>query len=95
MDELRQQAQSLTEAPIDLIRQILDKHHHALCEELRDQVRQFVNERNHFRDRYDELLYAVATKHPDETRHQTALRYIRERETANDHQVASTESANA
>jgi hypothetical protein len=28
----------------------------------------------------DELLYAVAYKHEGETRHQTALRYIRERE---------------
>lgn len=30
---------------------------------------------------YQELIYAVATKWPGETRHQTALRYIRERET--------------
>lgn len=30
---------------------------------------------------YQELLYAVARKFPDETRHETALRYIRERET--------------
>ena len=29
---------------------------------------------------YDELIYAVATKHDDETRHETALRYITERE---------------
>ena len=29
---------------------------------------------------YDELIYAVATKHEGETRHQTALRYIREAE---------------
>jgi len=29
---------------------------------------------------YHELLYAVATKHPGESRHETALRYIRERE---------------
>lgn len=32
------------------------------------------------REKYHELLYAVATKHPDETRHETALRYIQERE---------------
>lgn len=31
-------------------------------------------------DKYNELLYAVATKHPGETRHETALRYIREAE---------------
>jgi len=32
------------------------------------------------REKYHELLYAVARKFPDEDRHQTALRYIRERE---------------
>ena len=32
------------------------------------------------RSKYDELLYAVATKHENETRHETALRYIREQE---------------
>ncbi len=32
------------------------------------------------RAQYDELLLAVASKCPGETRHQTALRYIRERE---------------
>lgn len=31
--------------------------------------------------RYHELIYAVEAKHPNETRHQTALRYIKERET--------------
>lgn len=31
-------------------------------------------------DLYNELLYAVARKFPGETRHQTALRYIREAE---------------
>lgn len=29
---------------------------------------------------YDELLYAIASKYPGETRHQTALRYIQEAE---------------
>lgn len=29
---------------------------------------------------YQELIYAVESKYPDETRHQTALRYIRQRE---------------
>ena len=32
------------------------------------------------RDQYHELLYAVATKHDGETRHETALMYICERE---------------
>ena len=31
-------------------------------------------------ERYYELIMAVETKHPNETRHQTALRYIREAE---------------
>ena len=31
--------------------------------------------------KYDELLYAVAKKYPGESRHDTALRYIRDRET--------------
>lgn len=30
--------------------------------------------------KYHELLYAVETKYPDETRHETALRYIRKAE---------------
>ena len=30
--------------------------------------------------KYNELLFAVETKFPDETRHETALRYIKERE---------------
>ena len=33
-------------------------------------------------DQYMELIMAVAQKFPGETRHQTALRYIRERESA-------------
>ena len=32
------------------------------------------------REKYNELLYAVGNKHPDETRHQTALRYIQQAE---------------
>ncbi len=31
-------------------------------------------------EKYHELLYAVEKKHPNETRHETALRYIGERE---------------
>jgi len=32
------------------------------------------------RNKYSEILYGVATKHPGESRHETALRYILERE---------------
>ena len=35
-----------------------------------------------FADKYHELLLAVAKKFPGESRHETALRYIREREAA-------------
>ena len=31
-------------------------------------------------EKYYELLYAVVRKHPAETRHETALRYIRQAE---------------
>ena len=37
-------------------------------------------ERDRLRDAYNELIYEVATKHPDESRHETAKRYIHERE---------------
>ena len=33
------------------------------------------------RDDYHELIYAVGNKYPNESRHQTALRYIQEKET--------------
>lgn len=32
--------------------------------------------------KYNELIMAVGNKYPGETRHQTALRYIQERESA-------------
>lgn len=44
-------------------------------------------------DKYWELIYAVAMKHPDETRHQTALRYITEREAPKDLPAAKAESS--
>jgi hypothetical protein len=34
-------------------------------------------------ERYNELIMAVENKYPGETRHETALRYIREAETSN------------
>lgn len=34
------------------------------------------------RRRYEELIFAVCRKYPGESRHETALRYIREREDA-------------
>lgn len=34
----------------------------------------------HVQEKYNELLFAVANKYPNESRHETALRYIKERE---------------
>lgn len=35
---------------------------------------------NELRKKYNELLFAVESKFPNETRHETALRYIKEAE---------------
>ena len=43
--------------------------------------------------KYNELLYAVQTKNPDETRHQTALRYIRNAENRPSNTAANTASS--
>lgn len=47
-------------------------------------------ELNDLRDKYNELIYAVARKHPYEDRHATALRYIRQAEQAHNHPVQSS-----
>lgn len=88
-DEEVMAAKSLTEGPLDLIRQILDKHHRAVVEELRDTVKGMVAARDNWRDKYHDLVFAVATKHPDETRHETAKRYILQAEQPRDNQCAS------
>lgn len=38
---------------------------------------------------YDELIMAVESKFPDESRHETALRYIKERENRNNPPAAN------
>lgn len=43
--------------------------------------------------KYFELLYAVATKHPGESRHDTALRYIRQREQPSNQAAAASRVA--
>ncbi len=40
-------------------------------------------------DKYHDLLYQVARKHPGESRHETAKRYIQEAETPQDNTEAS------
>lgn len=53
-------------------------------EELRDEVANIWNARNTVEvpveEKYRELIMAVASKFPDETRHETALRYIKQAE---------------
>jgi hypothetical protein len=45
-------------------------------------------------DLYNELLYAVESKYPGESRHDTALRYIRDRETRPHHGPSQTVEPN-
>lgn len=47
--------------------------------------------RKSYYELYHELIMEVAKKYPGETRHETARRYIRERETPNPDQVAAAE----
>lgn len=42
-------------------------------------------ENDRLRKLYDELIMEVATKHPGESRHETALRYIRSAENRSSH----------
>jgi len=42
---------------------------------------------------YYELLYAVGKKYPGETRHETALRYIRQAEASSDDRLAGSDTA--
>lgn len=61
-------------------------------EEIRRLVMGDINQQRHasaqqsrireLESKYNELLMAVQTKHPEETRHQTALRYIEQQEAA-------------
>jgi len=49
-----------------------------------DEINKLMARNAELAGKYDQLIYAVAWKHEGETRHQTALRYIREREAACD-----------
>jgi hypothetical protein len=48
---------------------------------LLDKIEALKAERDALRDLYNELLFAVGNAYPNETRHQTALRYIKQAET--------------
>jgi hypothetical protein len=45
------------------------------------ELKQLKADRDALRDLYNELLFSVGNKYPNETRHQTALRYITQAET--------------
>jgi hypothetical protein len=51
--------------------------HERACEIIGSEA---VNEGRSVQELYNELLFAVASKHPDESRHETALRYINQAE---------------
>ena len=50
-------------------------------EEFRALIAEISAERDIITRKYDELIMAVESKYPGESRHMTALRYIREAET--------------
>jgi len=47
-----------------------------------DEIEKLEQQRDELQAKYSELLYAVESKHPNESRHETALRYIKDREMA-------------
>lgn len=69
-------------APETAIANYRYKYDCRLC--LADAIRQAIaetrEENKQVLEKYNELIMAVAQKWPNETRHETALRYIRERE---------------
>jgi hypothetical protein len=48
----------------------------------KDKIAELQAENERLKGKYNELLFAVVSKHDEEARHDTALRYIREREQA-------------
>lgn len=44
------------------------------------EIEQLQQQNAELKEKYHELLFGVAQKFPDESRHQTALRYIQQRE---------------
>lgn len=82
-EQIKEFTKTLSKAPMDLIGMILKRHHEAIIEEVRDQVKKLTAERNEWRDKYHDLIFQVGNSWPNETRHETAKRYIIERETPN------------
>mgnify|MGYP003661816039 CR=1 FL=1 len=54
----------------------------AHLEEAHREIENMEHEKLHLSELYRELLFSVESKHEGESRHDTALRYIRERETS-------------
>ncbi len=50
-------------------------------------------ENERYRKAYDELIYHVETKHPNQTRHETALMYIKNAENRDSSQVCKNKEA--
>lgn len=63
----------------------------SIVEELRNQISKMdtLIHQNDIQKKYNELLYAVHSKHPGESRHETALRCIRNSEKNNTHENQS------
>lgn len=64
----------------ELIGQVSKADDAYLIAELRNSLPSLLDELEAARNAYHELLYAVGNRYEGETRHQTALRYIREHE---------------
>lgn len=50
--------------------------------------------KNEYMSKYHDLIFAVGNKFPEETRHQTALRYIMESERRNDNTAKQEAGSN-
>ena len=64
----------------------IDVKHHwhgEYTDEISPEMRELKQERDEIKKKYYELIMVVATKHPNESRHQTALRYITQQEKGN------------
>ena len=62
-----------------------------LVKSQQDEIVRQQEELSRLREAYNELLYSVSTKYPDESRHETALRYIRQAEQRTDTACAALE----
>lgn len=58
--------------------------HKAEADSLRERVAELQLDHDHLSGKYYELIYQVSRKYPGETRHETALRYLREAERSHD-----------